>query len=76
MEAGGGLGGITLVQMRKDSDLNMVMVVKNKRNRYVWCIEKTGLDGIGDKMMIVANKSMKVGSVIKTILQMKTDTAR
>lgn len=53
----------------------MVMVVKNKRNRYVWCIEKTGLDGISDKMMIIANNSMKVGSVIKTILQMKTDTA-
>lgn len=30
MEAGGGLGGITLVQMRRDGDLNMVVVVKNE----------------------------------------------
>lgn len=41
MEAGGKLGN-TFVQMRKD-DLNIFVVVKMKRSRYILNIENTGL---------------------------------
>lgn len=44
MEAGGKLGGNTFVQIRKDDDLNIFVVVKMKRSRYVLDIENTGLD--------------------------------
>lgn len=36
--------------MRKDGNLNMVVAVKNERNRCILGIEKTGLsDGIGER---------------------------
>lgn len=40
MKVGGKLGGNIFVRMRKDGDLNMAVVVKMERSRYILGREK------------------------------------